>query len=437
MRHGCPVGIESRAREAGGRGEIREAADKILLVNALPAICGRVCPKDPVRGEVRPRQEGRAPVDREPGAVRGRLQAVCTARAVAAAGDRRPAARLRSSARGPRAHLRGELINRGPRGPRLSKRSTRRARASCTASRNSACRRPSSRRSEPPRGAGRQDRHERRGRQARHDRRNPPGVRRGVRRRGGGCADVPRRPRRGPPGRLQRQRVPDADEPDAGLRRQHADTPILRSKRVAVVGGGNVAMDPARTALRLGADEVFIIYRRSRRSCPPAPPRSITRSRRGYSSNLLCNPNPHPRQRQGWVTASRSSVKELGEPDASGQPGGRSPSSERVRNRCGYGGVAIRNRPQPRRPAIRRPTMHTNKWALNVADEQTGRTKRRRLERGGKRYRAGGGLKHHPSCDRVQSTSRGPDARRTSTLPEDPGAAGVAGADGGGGDAKK
>ena len=71
------------------------------------------------------------------------------------------------------------------------------------------------------------------------------------------------------------------------------DTPIARGKRVAVLGGGNVAMDSARTALRLGAEASIIVYRREHaRRCPPAPRKSTTPRRRASSSTSSPTPPP-------------------------------------------------------------------------------------------------------------------------------------------------
>lgn len=105
-------------------------------------------------------------------------------------------------------------------------------------------------------------------------------------------------------------------------------TPIMKGGRVAVVGGGNVAMDAARTALRLGAEKVYIVYRRSMEELPARREEVEHAEEEGIDFRLLCNPteilgyrNPDdPRDpRNGFVTGIRCVKMELGEPDASGR----------------------------------------------------------------------------------------------------------------------
>ena len=106
------------------------------------------------------------------------------------------------------------------------------------------------------------------------------------------------------------------------------DTPIMKGGKVAVVGGGNVAMDAARTALRLGADKVYIIYRRSMEELPARREEVEHAEEEGIDFRLLCNPveilgyeNPeNPRDpKNGFVNGIRCIRMELGEPDASGR----------------------------------------------------------------------------------------------------------------------
>jgi glutamate synthase (NADPH/NADH) small chain len=105
-------------------------------------------------------------------------------------------------------------------------------------------------------------------------------------------------------------------------------TPIMKGGNVAVVGGGNVAMDAARTALRLGADKVYIVYRRSMEELPARREEVEHAEEEGIEFRLLCNPveilgynNPeNPRDpKNGFVTGMRCVKMELGEPDASGR----------------------------------------------------------------------------------------------------------------------
>ena len=105
-------------------------------------------------------------------------------------------------------------------------------------------------------------------------------------------------------------------------------TPIMKGGKVAVVGGGNVAMDAARTALRLGAEKVYIVYRRSIEELPARREEVEHAEEEGIDFRLLCNPveilgyhNPDdPRDsKNGFVTGIRCIKMELGEPDASGR----------------------------------------------------------------------------------------------------------------------
>ncbi len=96
------------------------------------------------------------------------------------------------------------------------------------------------------------------------------------------------------------------------------DTPIRKGQRVAVVGGGNVAMDAARTALRLGA-EVHVIYRRSEAELPARKEEVHHAKEEGINFQLLTNPKEILVDENGWVKGIRCIRMELGEPDASGR----------------------------------------------------------------------------------------------------------------------
>lgn len=100
--------------------------------------------------------------------------------------------------------------------------------------------------------------------------------------------------------------------------RDDYDTPIAAGKKVAVVGGGNVAMDAARTALRLGA-EVHIVYRRSEAELPARVEEVHHAKEEGIIFNLLTNPVEILTDENGWVKGMRCIRMELGEPDASGR----------------------------------------------------------------------------------------------------------------------
>jgi glutamate synthase (NADPH/NADH) small chain len=98
----------------------------------------------------------------------------------------------------------------------------------------------------------------------------------------------------------------------------HHDTPVWRGRKVAVVGGGNVAMDSARTALRLGADEVFLVYRRTAQEMPARREEAHHAQQEGVEFKMLCSPAEIV-GRDGWVTGMRVTRMELGEPDSSGR----------------------------------------------------------------------------------------------------------------------
>lgn len=110
--------------------------------------------------------------------------------------------------------------------------------------------------------------------------------------------------------------------------RDTPETPIMKGGRVAVVGGGNVAMDAARTALRLGADKVYIVYRRSMEEIPARREEVEHAMEEGIEFRLLCTPteilgyeNPDDKRdpKNGFVTGMRCIKMELGEPDAKGR----------------------------------------------------------------------------------------------------------------------
>ncbi|MBQ8337535.1 MAG: FAD-dependent oxidoreductase, partial [Oscillospiraceae bacterium] len=109
---------------------------------------------------------------------------------------------------------------------------------------------------------------------------------------------------------------------------ENPETPIMKGGKVAVVGGGNVAMDAARTALRLGAEKVYIVYRRSMDELPARREEVEHAEEEGIEFKLLCNPteilghnNPDDARdaRNGFVTGMKCVIMELGEPDENGR----------------------------------------------------------------------------------------------------------------------
>ena len=161
-----------------------------------------------------------------------------------------------------------------------------------------------------------------------------------------------------------------------------SDTPIHVGKRVAVVGGGNVAMDAARCARRLGADEVYIIYRRSETEMPARKEEIHHAKEEGVIFKMLTNPTAVEGNSEGWVTGLTCIDMELGEPDASGRRRPvEIPGSEKtipVETVI----IAIGNTPNP---LIKNttPGLETNRKGCIVADEETGKTSREAVYAGG------------------------------------------------------
>ncbi len=164
--------------------------------------------------------------------------------------------------------------------------------------------------------------------------------------------------------------------------RGRADTPVLDSQRLAVVGGGNVAMDAARTALRLGADEVYIVYRRAREQMPARAAEIHHAEQEGIQFNLLTNPVAILADERGWVKGMECIRMELGEPDDSGR---RRPvpieGSEFVFD-VDTVIIAIGNKPNPIIPSTT-PDLEISRWGTIVADEASGRTTKRAVWAGG------------------------------------------------------
>ena len=98
-----------------------------------------------------------------------------------------------------------------------------------------------------------------------------------------------------------------------------ADTPVIKSKAVAVVGGGNVAMDAARCAMRLGAEHVYVVYRRGEAEMPARAEEKHHAKEEGIEFKTLCNPTEIIGDENGRVKGMKCIRMELGEPDASGR----------------------------------------------------------------------------------------------------------------------
>ena len=163
--------------------------------------------------------------------------------------------------------------------------------------------------------------------------------------------------------------------------REDSNTPIMRAKRVAVVGGGNVAMDAARSAMRLGADQVFVVYRRSEEELPARREEFEHAKEEGIDFRLLNNPTEILADENGNVCGMTCIRMELGEPDASGRRRPvEVPGSEFTLDvDCVI--IAIGTSPNP---LITSTTagLDTQRWGGIVADE-TGLTSRPGIYAGG------------------------------------------------------
>ena len=151
------------------------------------------------------------------------------------------------------------------------------------------------------------------------------------------------------------------------------DTPIARGKNVAVFGAGNVAMDSARTALRLGADTVRIIYRRSREEMPARIEEVHHAEEEGVQFYLLTAPTRFFGDDNGWVTGMECLKMELGEPDESGRRRPVPMKGSEFKLECDMAVVAIGAGANPLLPT-QTPGLELNKRGYIVADLETGKT---------------------------------------------------------------
>jgi glutamate synthase (NADPH/NADH) small chain len=159
------------------------------------------------------------------------------------------------------------------------------------------------------------------------------------------------------------------------------DTPIAVGKNVVVLGAGNVAMDAARTALRLGAETVRIVYRRSRQEMPARAEEIHHAEEEGIIFELLTNPVRFIGDERGWVKAMECVRMELGEPDSSGRRRPIPiPGSEFILE-TDMAIVAIGTMANPLIPSTT-PGLETNRWGYIVTDE-TGRTSKEGVWAGG------------------------------------------------------
>jgi glutamate synthase (NADPH/NADH) small chain len=160
------------------------------------------------------------------------------------------------------------------------------------------------------------------------------------------------------------------------------DTPIKVGRRVAVVGGGNVAMDASRCALRLGAEEVYLIYRRSEVEMPARAEERENAKEEGVIFRLLTNPDCFIGDEQGKVRAVECYEMELGEPDESGRRRPvRKPGTE-FTVPVDTVIVALGSSPNPIVPSTT-GGLELTRWGTVKTDEDTGRTSKDRVWCGG------------------------------------------------------
>jgi glutamate synthase (NADPH/NADH) small chain len=167
-----------------------------------------------------------------------------------------------------------------------------------------------------------------------------------------------------------------------GFRFPEYDTPVKRPSRVAVVGGGNVAMDSARTAIRLGAGEVHLVYRRSRTELPARIEEVENAEEEGVIFDLLTLPIRLIGDERGWVREMECLRMELGEPDASGR---RKPIPVEGSNFImpfDAVVIAIGNSPNPLIP-MTTPGLEISKKGGIVTSADTGQTSRPNIWAGG------------------------------------------------------
>ncbi len=159
-------------------------------------------------------------------------------------------------------------------------------------------------------------------------------------------------------------------------------TPIHVGKNVAVVGGGNVAMDAARTALRLGAEHVYIVYRRSEEELPARREEVHHAKEEGIDFRLLNNPVEVLGNEEGWVCGLRCIKMELGEPDDSGRRRPVPVAGSEFELAVDTVIMSIGTGPNPI-VATTTPGMDTTKRGNIVADEETGATTKEGVFAGG------------------------------------------------------
>ncbi len=160
------------------------------------------------------------------------------------------------------------------------------------------------------------------------------------------------------------------------------DTPIVRGKNVAVLGAGNVAMDAARTALRLGAERVRIVYRRSREEMPARAEEIHHGEEEGVEFYLLTNPVKFIGDQNGRITAMECLKMELGEPDESGRKRPVPMEGSNFELETDLVVIAVGAGANPLITSTT-PGLQVNEWGYIAAEVETGKTRKPRVWAGG------------------------------------------------------
>lgn len=160
------------------------------------------------------------------------------------------------------------------------------------------------------------------------------------------------------------------------------DTPIARGKNVVVLGAGNVAMDSARTAMRLGADSVKVVYRRSREEMPARNEELHHAEQEGIEFVLLTNPTQFFGDENGRLTGMECLKMELGEADASGRRRPMAIEGSEFKIDCDLVVVSVGSNANPLLTNTT-PDLVLNKWGNIIADPVTGKTSKKAVWAGG------------------------------------------------------
>lgn len=160
------------------------------------------------------------------------------------------------------------------------------------------------------------------------------------------------------------------------------DTPIIKGKNVAVFGAGNVAMDSARTAMRLGADSVSIVYRRSRAEMPARAAEIHHAEEEGIEFHLLTNPVRFIGNEKGRITGMECLSMELGEPDESGRRRPVIIEGSEFQKECDLAIIAVGANANP---LLTQSTegLELNQWGYIVVHPETGKTNKKGVWAGG------------------------------------------------------